>query len=65
MSWSWRYERSSGTDGELRSQDFPTQSDAESWIGETWRELLESGVERVVLLEESRVVYGPMGLRPA
>jgi len=65
MSWSWRYERTSDTDGELRSQDFPTQSDAESWIGETWRELLESGVESVVLLEESRVVYGPMGLRPA
>jgi hypothetical protein len=65
MSWSWRYERTSDADGELRSQDFPTQSDAESWIGETWRELLESGVESVVLLEESRVVYGPMGLRPA
>jgi len=65
MSWSWRYERIAGSDGEQRSQDFPTQSDAESWIGETWRELLESGVESVVLLEESRVVYGPMGLRPA
>ena len=65
MSWSWRYERASGSDGELRSQEFPTQSDAETWIGETWRELLESGVESVTLLEETREVYGPMGLRPA
>jgi len=69
MSWSWRYERIAGSDGESdgeqRSQDFPTQSDAETWIGECWRELLDSGVEGVVLLEDERVVYGPMGLRPA
>jgi hypothetical protein len=65
MSWSWRYERASGSTGEESSQSFPTQADAETWIGESWRELLDSGVESVVLLEEQRVVYGPMGLRPA
>ncbi|MCX8526586.1 MAG: hypothetical protein ORN20_00410, partial [Candidatus Nanopelagicales bacterium] len=65
MPWSWSYERSAGSDAEERSQDFPTQSDAETWIGESWRELLESGVVSVVLLEQERVVYGPMGLNPA
>jgi hypothetical protein len=65
MPWSWSYERSTGSDAEERSQDFPTQSDAETWIGESWRELLESGVQSVVLLEEERIVYGPMGLNPA
>jgi len=68
MAWSWKYESESGVpvDGQpLASQEFPTQSDAETWIGESWRELLDSGIDRVVLLEEERVVYGPMSLHPA
>lgn len=47
-----------------RSVNFPTQSDAETWIGEQWRELLSSGVHAVVLVEDGRVVYGPMDLHP-
>jgi hypothetical protein len=43
---------------------FPTQSDAESWIGEEWRALLAAGVARVTLLEGDRIVYGPMSLDP-
>ena len=68
MSWSWRYEKSDGTTTTGPSsadQSFPTQSDAETWIGEAWRELLDSGVDQVVLLEEERVVYGPMSLHPS
>ena len=67
MSWSWRYETTGGStpDGQPeRSQDFPTQADAETWIGESWQELLDDGVAQVSLLEADRVVYGPMGLRP-
>lgn len=64
-AWSWRLERADGSPaGEGRSQSFPSQSDAETWIGENWRDLLDSGVDQVVLLEESREVYGPMGLHP-
>lgn len=66
-SWTWRYERADGslvTDDVVRSE-FTNQADAESWIGETWRELLAAGVDQVVLLEEDRVVYGPMSLHPA
>lgn len=63
--WSWRLEKAGGVAAEpARSQVFPTQSDAETWIGENWRDLLDSGVEQVVLVEEENEVYGPMGLRP-
>jgi hypothetical protein len=66
MAWIWRYENADG--GEVAPADapepqpFPTQSDAESWLGETWRELLDAGVHQVTLLEDGREVYGPMGL---
>lgn len=34
-------------------------------MGDTWQELLQAGVDQATLLEEERVVYGPMSLRPA
>ena len=67
-AWSWRYEDAEGstvTPAGAPSKGFPTQSDAESWLGEEWRALLEDGVEAVQLLENDQVVYGPMSLRPA
>ena len=67
MAWIWHYTDIEGqpVDQEIpHSQQFPTQSDAETWIGETWQELLDSGVEGVVLFEDDHVVYGPMNLRP-
>ena len=67
MPWSWRYERADGSPvagAGLPGSGFPTQSDAESWIGEEWRALLAEGVEQVFLLEDENVVYGPMSLRP-
>ena len=66
VAWTWRYESGDGT--ELTPADapsgepFPTQSDAETWLGENWRELLSAGVDQVTLLETGRVVYGPMSL---
>lgn len=68
MSWMWRYETEGG--GPVPTQEvpaaeaFPTQSDAESWLGENWRELLSAGVTQVTLLDGDREVYGPMGLAP-
>jgi hypothetical protein len=44
------------------AESFPSQADAESWVGENWRELLAAGVAQVTLLEGDREVYGPMGL---
>jgi hypothetical protein len=65
MSWSWRYEAADGAvlpPPEGAAQSFPNQADAESWIGETWRELLDGGIHQVVLLDGDHEVYGPMGL---
>lgn len=65
-AWTWRYEDAEGgASPEPASAAFPTQSDAESWLGEEWRALLDAGVEQVVLLENGERVYGPMSLRPA
>ncbi|MFN8194149.1 MAG: hypothetical protein U0R80_07690 [Nocardioidaceae bacterium] len=64
--WWWRLETGAGEEvavtGELAGQRFPSQSDAESWVGEVWADLAEGGVDAVTLLEGDRVVYGPMSL---
>jgi hypothetical protein len=64
--WSWRCHDASGavtSPASAAGSTFPTQADAESWLGEAWRDLLDEGVESVTLLEGEREVYGPMGLR--
>jgi hypothetical protein len=66
MTWRWRYENANGgevTDGPLPREIFPSQADAESWLGENWKTLLNSGVEQVALLEDDKVEYGGMSLR--
>ena len=67
MGWTWRYVDGEGLTisgvGEA-APSFPTQADAESWIGESWQELFAAGVEAVFLLEDETVIYGPMSLRP-
>lgn len=63
MSWTWRYEDSTGAAMQVPAPvEFGNKSDAESWLGESWRELLEEGVSAVTLLEDDRIEYGPMGL---
>ena len=44
------------------TERFPSQGEAESWLGETYPDLLASGVSAVSLFEGDRPVYGPMGL---
>jgi hypothetical protein len=64
--WTWRYEDADGQAvADPAPQQFPSQSDAESWLGEEWRTLIEAGVDAVYLLEDSQPIYGPMSLRPA
>lgn len=64
--WTWRYEDVDGRSvTQPAPQQFPSQSDAESWLGEEWHALLEAGVETVFLLEDDQAIYGPMSLRPA
>ena len=66
-SWRWRFEDADGGEGAAGGSasgvtGFPSQSDAESWIGEVWRDLLDDGVDQVTLFEGDREVYGPMSL---
>ncbi len=67
MGWTWRYETDDGQPlaAGPEAATFSSQGDAETWLGETWRELLAAGVAQVSLLEGDRVVYGPMSLSPA
>ncbi|MCT2593272.1 hypothetical protein LHJ74_25775 [Streptomyces sp. N2-109] len=64
MAWTWRFEKSDGSETApaVEPEEFPTQGDAESWIGEVWKELLEGGADQVTLLEDGSQVYGPMSL---
>ena len=64
MPWSWRYEGVDGSPVAGPTESFSSQADAESWIGQEWRALAESGVAKVVLVEDDRVEY-PMSLLPA
>ena len=64
MPWSWRYENVDGKPVAGPAETFSSQADAESWIGQEWRALAESGVANVVLLEDDRVDY-QMSLLPA
>lgn len=69
MGWTWQYESRDGTvvaplPRSAVTTSFPSQADAESWIGETYQQLLDDGVDQVTLFEEDRKVYGPMSLHP-
>ena len=65
MSWTWRFETATGAlvdPGEVGGGDFSAQGDAESWLGETWRDLAARGVAQVSLYDDGELVYGPMPL---
>ncbi len=70
MGFTWRYERADGTavvdlPASATTEAFPSQSDAETWVGETWRDLLRDDIDAVTLLHDGAVVYGPMSLHPS
>ena len=69
MGWTWQMH--AGDEGRVVADPeavpqpaggFPSQGEAETWVGEVWRELLAEGIDAVSLLEEGRLVYGPMSL---
>ena len=67
MTWTWQFEKEDGTAATARGlpkESFASQGDAESWIGEHWRSLLEAGVDQVTLLADGKAEYGPMSLHP-
>jgi hypothetical protein len=64
VAWTWRYEGENGQKPLGGSETFPSQSDAESWLGQAWRDLVTQGVVTAILLEDERVEYR-MSLLPA
>ena len=66
-AWTWVYLDVAATPIGLDEPTpaFQCQADAESWIGENWRELVAQGVDAVTLTEGDQTIYGPMSLRPA
>ncbi len=70
MTWTWRLEDPDGAtiDPAALGVEVPrseNQGDAESWLGENWRDLLSRGVATVSLFDGDEKAYGPMGLAPA
>ncbi len=64
IPWWWQHLDADGRvlQPEQGRQEFPTRSDAESWVGEFWADLADEGVASVTLFEGDREVYGPMSL---
>ncbi|MCW2523474.1 MAG: hypothetical protein JWO63_1809 [Frankiales bacterium] len=60
LTWTWRYEPADAA--ATQPGEFPSQSDAESWLGEFWRDLSSEGVTEVYLISDGEEVYGPMPL---
>ena len=63
--WHWRLLDPAGAEVRPETRPAPrftSQSDAESWVGEFWRDLVDQGVDAVTLMEGDREVYGPMSL---
>lgn len=63
-AWTWRFEKSDGTEvaPAVQPEEFTTQGDAESWVGEYWKQLADGGADQVTLREDDKVIYGPMSL---
>jgi hypothetical protein len=67
--WTWAFSDQNGEPAKLPDTvptpaPFASQSDAETWIGENWRELLDNGVASVTLQRDGQITYS-MGLDPA
>lgn len=69
MGWTWQMHSTTGAaapeSAEQPAGGFPSQAEAETWVGEVWRDLLADGVDAVSLYEDDRLVYGPMSLHAA
>lgn len=66
-TWTWEFVDADGapvTGAPASTTEFPTQSDAESWLGETWPDLHAAGIAAVTLRRDGAAVYGPMSLEP-
>jgi hypothetical protein len=63
MAWTWRFEDADSRVVDGPTEAFSSQSDAESWLGQTWRDLVQNGAVTAVLAEDDRTEY-KMSLLP-
>ena len=57
MTWTWQIEDADGNTLETTDTDLGSQGDAESWLGERWRDFVSEGAATAVLLEDGKTVY--------
>lgn len=62
-SYTWRLHDAAGRTLTRTVSFFPTQADAEGWLGEEWAQLADDGIDAVTLVHGEDVVYGPMSLQ--
>lgn len=61
--FTWKLRGASG-EALRETESFPSQSEAEAWMGAHWSELLDEGAESVSLVGDGSTLYD-MGLREA
>ncbi len=64
MVYLWRYVDEAGVVADGPAVSFESQEGAESWLSESYPELLEAGISAVSLFDDHQAVYGPMALEP-
>jgi hypothetical protein len=62
MVYLWRYADEAGVVAEGPAVEFGSQEAAESWLTETYNDLLDEGITAVSLFNDQQAVYGPMAL---
>ena len=62
MVYLWRYADEAGVVADGPDISFGSQDEAETWLGETWADLLAGGITAVSLFNDRQAVYGPMDL---
>jgi hypothetical protein len=64
VAFRWHYQDSAGRPVPGPDAEFDDQALAEDWLGMSWSELLDAGVDQVTLVDGGTEVYGPMSLHP-
>ena len=62
MVYLWRYADEAGVVADGPEVSFGSQEEAESWLSESYADLLDEGISAVSLFNDQQAVYGPMAL---
>lgn len=62
MVYLWRYADEAGVVADGPAVSFESQEEAESWLSDSFGDLLDDGISAVSLFNDLQAVYGPMAL---